>query len=138
MIRLSPKILAITLTCMLVFNLPTGAASVNGHCEASMVNISPMAMDHCDGLLNFTFPLQGCCGDCNDIFCDLIKNPLQDANATNASPIQGSCYPIFLGSVNSIDASDGRIALSEHSFTLSAAQARNQIPLYIEHLALII
>lgn len=138
MIRLSPKILAITLTCLLVFNVATGAASVIGHCEASMVNISPMAMDHCDGLLNFTFPLQGCCGDCSDIFCDLIKNPLQDANAANASPIQGSCYPIFLGSVNPIDASDGRIALSEHRFILSAAPAWNQIPLYIEHLALII
>ena len=138
MIRLSLKILAVTLACLLVSNLATGAASVIGHCEASMVNISPLAMDHCDGLLDFTFPLLDCCGDCNDIFCDLMKNPLQDANAANASPIQGSCYLIFLGSVNSIDASDGRIALSEHSFTLSAAQARNQIPLYIEHLALII
>ncbi len=138
MIRLSPKILAITLACLLVSNLATGAATVIGHCEASMVNISPMAMDHCDGLLNFTFPLQGCCGDCNDIFCDLMKNPLQDANAANASPIQGSCYPIFLGSVNPIDASDGRIALCEQRFLLSAAPAWSQIPLYIEHLALII
>ena len=138
MIRLSPKILAITLACLLVFNLATGAASVIGHCEASMVNISPMAMDHCDGLLNFTFPLQGCCGDCNDIFCDLMKNPLQDANAANPSPIQGSCYPIILGSLDPIDVSDGQIALCEQRFLLSAAPAWSQIPLYIEHLALII
>ena len=138
MISLSPKILAITIACLLVFNLTTGAASVIEHCEALMVKISPMAMDHCDGLLNFTFPLQGYCGDCNDIFCDLIRNPLQDANAANPTPIQGSCHPIFLGSVNPIDVSDGRIALCDQRFWLFAALAWSQIPLYIEHLALII
>jgi hypothetical protein len=138
MIRLSPKILAITLACLLVSNLATGAATVIGHCEASMVNISPMAMDHCDGLLDFTLPLQGCCGDCNDIFCDLMKNLLQNVNVANASPIQGSWYPIFLVSVNPIDTFDGRLALCERRFMLSAAPAWSQIPLYIEHLALII
>jgi hypothetical protein len=138
MVRLNPKILAITLACLLVSNLATGAAAVIGHCEASMVNISPMAMDHCDGMLDFTFPIQGCCGDCNNIFCDLMKNPLRDANAANASHTLVSCYPIFLGSVNPIDASDSRLALCEQRFMLSAAPAWSQIPLYIEHLALII
>ena len=136
--RLIPKILAIALACLLALNLSTAAVAMIGHCEASMVGINPMAMDHCDGLLNFAFPLQGCCGDCNDIFCDLMKNSLQDANVANASPINGSCYSIFLGSVNLIDASDGQIALCEHRITLSAAPAWSQIPLYIEHLALII
>ena len=136
--RFFSKILAIALACLLVLNLSTAAVAMIGQCETSMVGINPMAMDHCDGLLNFAFPSQGCCGDCNDIFCDLIKNSLQDAKVANASPINGSCYPIFLGPVISIDTSDGQIASCEHWVTLFAAPARSQIPLYIEHLVLII
>jgi hypothetical protein len=99
---------------------------------------SPMDIDHCDGMLNFAFPMQGCCGDCNDIFCDLIKNPLQDANAVNASPFQGSCYPFFLGNVDPIAESGTWVAWSAPRYLFFAALAWSQIPLYIENLALII
>jgi len=136
--RLIPKILAIVLACLLVLNLSTAAVAMIGHCETSMVGINHMEMDHCDGLLNFAFPLQGCCGDCNDIFCDLMNNSLPDANVANASPINGSFYPIFLESMIPIDASDGQIASCEHWVTLFSAVARSQTPLYIEHLVLII
>lgn len=138
MIRLIPKISAITLACLLVLNVAAGAAVVIGHCPSSMGSSSPMDMDHCDGLLNFAFPMHGCCGECNDIFCDLMKKPMQDANAANTSPFQGNCYPIPLGTVNPIDESGGRIALSEPRYQLTAALAWSQIPLYIEHLSLII
>ncbi|MDH3723705.1 MAG: hypothetical protein OER74_19575 [Desulfobacteraceae bacterium] len=97
MIRLIRKISTITLACLLVLNLTAGAAVVVEHCPPLLGSSSPMDIDHCDGMLNFAFPMQGCCGECNDIFCDLIKNPLQDANAVNASPFQGSCYPFFFG-----------------------------------------
>ena len=97
-----------------------------------------MDMIHCDGLLNFAFPMQGCCGECNDIFCDLMKNPLQDANALNSSPFQGSYYPFLLGTVDSIGESNVQIALSEPRYLFAAAPAWSQIPLYIEHLSLII
>ena len=138
MIRLIRKISAITLACLLVLNLAAGAAVVVGHCPSSMGSSSPMDMDHCDGLLNFAFPIQGCCGECNDIFCDLMKNPLQDANAVNASPFQGSCYPFILGTVDPIPESGVWIASSAPSYLFCATLAWSQIPLYIENLTLII
>jgi hypothetical protein len=137
MIRLVRKISAITLACLLVLNVAAGAAIVVGHCPSSMGS-SPIDMDHCDGLLNFAFPIQGCCGECRDIFCDLMKNPLQDANVVNTSPFQGSCYPFFLGTVDPIAESDAWIALFEPRYLFSAALAWSQIPLYIENLSLII
>ena len=138
MTRLIRKISAIVLACLLAANVAAGAAVVVGHCPSSMSSSGPIDMDHCDGLLNFTFPIQGCCGECNDIFCDLMKNPLQDANAVNASPFQGSCYPFFLGTVDPIAESGAGIALFEPSYLFSATLAWSQIPLYIEHLSLII
>lgn len=136
--RLIPKILAIALACLLVLNLSTAAVAMIGHCETSMVDINPMVMDHCDGLLNFAFPLQGCCDDCNDILCDLMKNPLKEANVANASPINGNFFPILLGSVIPIDTFDSQLASYVNWVSLFSTQARSQTPLYIEHLVLII
>jgi len=138
MIRLIRKISTITLVCLLVLNLTAGAAVVVEHCPPLLCSSSPMDIDHCDGMLNFAFPMQGCCGECNDIFCDLIKNPLQDANAVNASPFQGSCYPFFLGTVDPIAESGTWVASSAPRYLFFAALAWSQIPLYIENLALII
>ena len=138
MIRLVLKISAITLACLLVLNIAAGAAVVLGHCPSSMGSSNPIEMDHCDGLLNFAFPIQGCCGECRDIFCDLMKNPLQDANVVNTSPFQGSCYPFFLGTVDPIAESGAWIALFEPRYLFSASLAWSQIPLYIENLTLII
>jgi len=138
MIRLIRKILAITFACFLVLNLSAGAAVVVEHCQSPLGSSSAMDMDHCDGMLNFAFPMQGCCGDCNDIFCHLMKNPLQDANAVNASPFQGSYYFFILGTVDSIAESGAWIAASAPRYLFCAAPAWSQIPLYIENLALII
>ncbi len=139
MTRLIRKISAITLAWLLVLNVAAGAAVVVGHCPSSMCGSSPMDMVHCDGLLNFEFPKPGCCGGCNDIFCDLMKNPLQDVNAVHSSPFQGNYYAfLFLGTVDPIGESCARIALSEPRYLFPAAPAWRQIPLYIEHLSLII
>ena len=138
MIRLIRKISAIILACLLGFNLAAGAAVVVAPCPTSMSYSDPMDMDHCDGLLNFAFPMQGCCGECNDIFCDLMKITLQDANVVNTSPLQGSCYPYLFGTVDPIAESGVRIALSEPRYLFSAVPAWSQVPLYIEHLSLII
>jgi hypothetical protein len=132
------KILVITLACLLVLNLAAGATVMVGHCPPSMGSRTPMDMDHCDGMLDFTFPMHECCGECNDIFCDLMKNPLQDANAVNTSPFQGSCYPVFLETVDFTDSSDFRLSFSATMYLIPTALARSQIPLYIEHLSLII
>jgi hypothetical protein len=139
MIRLSRKISAIALVCLLVLNLAADAAVVIGHCPSSMSSSSLMDMDHCDGLLNFAFPILGCCGECNDIFCELMKNPLQDAKAVNTPPFfQVSCSPFFLGTVDPNAESSAWIVLFEPRYLFSAAPAWSQIPLYIQHLALII
>ena len=138
MIRLIRKISAITLTCLLALNLAAGAVVVVEHCPSSMASSSPIDMSHCDGLLNFAFPIQGCCGKCGDIFCDLIKNPLQDANVVKPSPFQGSCYPFFLGTVDPIAESGAWIGLSEPKNLFSGTLAWSQIPLYIENLTLVI
>jgi len=138
MIRVVRKISAITLACLLVLNLAAGAAVVVGHCPSSMGSSSPIDMDHCDGLLNFAFPTQECCGECRDIFCDLMKNPLQDAKVVSTSPFQGSCSPFFLGTVDPNTESGAWIALSKPRYLFFAAPAWSQIPLYIENLSLII
>ena len=137
MTRLICKISAITLACLLALNVAVGVPVVAGHCPSSMGS-SPMDMDHCDGLLNFTFPVQGCCGECSDIFCDVMKNPLQGAKTVNTSPFQGSCYPCLFGTVDPISESGAQTALSESWYRFAAALAWSQIPLYIEHLSLII
>ena len=137
--RLTRKISAITIACLFGLNLAAGAAVGVTPCPFAISSSGLMDMDHCDdGLLNFAFPMQGCCGQCNDIFCDLMKNPLQDANAVNSSPFQGSYYPSLLGTADAIGESSAQIALSEPRYLFSAWPAGGQIPLYIEHLALII
>jgi len=138
MIRLIRKISAIILACLLGFNLAAGAAVVVAPCPTSMSYSDPMGMDHCDGLLNFAFPMQGCCGKFKDIFCDLMKNPMQNSNAVNTSSIQGSFYPFLLRTVEPIAEFGTRIELSETRFLFSAALEWSQNPLYILHLSLII
>ena len=138
MTRLIRKISAITLAWLLMLNVTAGAAAMVGHCPSSIGSSSPMDMDHCDGLLNFTFPKQGCCGECIDIFCDLMKSPLQDANAVNTSPSQGSFYPLFPATADPMAEPGVWTSLFEPKYLFSATLARSQIPLYIEHLSLII
>ena len=137
MIQFTRKISAVTFACLLAFNIAASAAPVAEHCLSSMGS-SPMDMHHCDGLLNFSFPTINCCGECNDIFCDLMKNPFQDANAVNSSPSPGSIYPIFPATVDPIAEPGAWTAMFEPRYLFSASLARSQIPLYIEHLSLII
>ena len=137
MSRLIRKISTITFACLLLLNGVAGAAVVIGNCSSSM-DRDPMDMHHCNGLLNFTLPAMGCCGECNDIFCNLMKNPLQDANAINSLPLLGSFYPFCLATVDPIAEPGSWIAFLETGYLLSATPAWRQIPLYIEHLSLII
>ena len=132
------KISAITLVCLLGFNLAAYAAVAVPPCPSSICGSGPMDMDHCDGLLNFGAPMQGCCGECGDIFCDLMKTASQDASAVNSSPFQGSQYPLLLGTVDFMGDSSHQLALSEPWYLSAASMAWSQIPLYLQNLALII
>ena len=138
MSRLIRKISTVILACLLGFNLAAYAAVVVPPCQSSICGNGPMDMDHCNGLLDFGTPMQGCCGECGDIFCDLMKNSMQDVNAVNSSPLQGSYDPIFLGTVDLIGESSLQLALSEPRYLFAASMAWGQVPLYIQHLALII
>ncbi|MBT8350162.1 MAG: hypothetical protein KJO26_02865, partial [Deltaproteobacteria bacterium] len=62
MIRLTRKISVIVLACIILLNAGTATSMVMGDCSSS-VKAGHMGIDHCDGLLNFALPIQGCCGD---------------------------------------------------------------------------
>jgi hypothetical protein len=138
MSRLTRKISAITLACLLGFNLAAHTAIVAPPCPFSICSSDPMDMELCNGLLDFGFPMQACCGECGDIFCDLLKNSLQDVNAVNSSPFQGNYDPFLLESADVPGESSRQIALSEPRYPFTASMAWSQIPIYIQHLALII
>ena len=138
MIRLIRKISTITLICLLALNLAAGTAIVASPCPISICCCGPMDMNHCDGLLNFAHPMQGCSGECDDIFCDLTKYPAQDLNAVNISLPQGASYPCLSGTVDPIGGSNVEVALFEPRSLLPAALVLSPVPLYLEHLSLII
>ncbi len=137
MIHLIRKISVIILACLLVLNVTAGAAAVAEHCSSPMVS-SPMDIHHCDGLLNFVFPTIKCCEHCNDIFCDLMKDPLQDANALTSSTFQSSSFPIFTETVHPSAESGDWTVMFEPRYLFTQTLTWSQTPLYIEHLALII
>ena len=95
-------------------------------------------MGHHNGMINFALPMQGCGEDCNDIFCDLMKDPLQDVSAVNLSPFQEHYYPVILTNLVPLGLSGFRASAFESRHPLFDSWASSQIPLYLQHLALII
>ena len=138
MSRLIRKISTVIFACLLGFNLAAHAAVVVPPCQSSICGNGPMDMDHCDGLLDFGSPIQGCCGECGDIFCDLLKNSLQNVNVVNSSLFQGNYAPFLLETADVLGESNLQIAVSEPGYLFAASMAGSHLPLYIQHLALII
>ena len=138
MIRLIHKISAILLACLLGLNLAAGGAVAAEPCPPSLCPGGLMDMGHHNGMINFALPMQGCGEDCNDIFCDLMKDPLQDVSAVNLSPFQGHYYPVILTNLAPLGLSGVRASAFESRHPLFDSWASSQIPLYLQHLALII
>ena len=138
MIRLIRKISAVILACLLGLNLATAAILAVSPCPLSMCYSGPMDIDQCDGLLNFALSIQECCAECNDIFCDLMRNHFQDADAANPPLFQESDCPFFPGAVDFIGESGAQISFCEPRHLLYATHAMSHIPLYIEYHSLII
>jgi hypothetical protein len=136
--RFIQKIAVILFACLMVLNLAAGDTVVAAPCPTHLCCDGPMDMGHHNGMINFAFPMQGCCEDCNDPFCDLLKDPLQDVNAANYSPFQGHYNPVILGSADSIGQSGLRDSVSVTRHPLIDFRASSQIPLYLENLSLII
>ena len=97
-----------------------------------------MDLGHHNGMINFALPMQGCGESCSDIFCDLMKDPLQDVNAVNSPPFQGFYFPIILGTISPVGQSGPGASVSESRHPLIDYGSSGQIPLYLENLALII
>jgi hypothetical protein len=96
-------------------------------------------MDHCgDGKLNFSFPLQGCCTACTDLFCGLMDNPLPQKTAINFSMEQGNFYLYHLGYAHLNDEHTVKALPTKPSHPIPICLASDLVPLYIEHLSLII
>jgi hypothetical protein len=136
--RLIQKIAVITLTCLLALNIAASATVDAAPCPPHLCCGGLMDLGHHNGMINFALPLQGCGEDCNDIYCDLMKDPLQDVNAVNSSPFQGHHSPVVLGTVNASGQSGLRASVSESRNPLIDSGSSSQIPLYLENLALII
>ena len=136
--RLIQKMPVIILACLLALNLAAGAAVDAAPCPPHLCGSGLIDMGHHNGMINFALPMQGCCEDCNDTFCDLMKDPLQNVNAVNSSPYQGPYYPVILGTLDTVEQSGLWASVSDSQHWLIDSWSSSQIPLYLEHLALII
>ncbi|MGB5749932.1 MAG: hypothetical protein WBM69_23345 [Desulfobacterales bacterium] len=132
------KISAILLACFFGLNLAAGGAVAAEPCLPSLCPSGLMDMGHHNGMINFAMPMQGCGEDCNDIFCGIMKDPLQDVNAVNSSPFQGIGYPVILATVDTFGQSGLRASGPESWHPLFNTWASSQIPLYLQHLVVII
>ena len=134
--RFNHKIPVIVLACLLALN-PAVAVDADA-CPPHLCCGASMDLGHHNGMLNFAVPMQGCCKDCNDGFCDLMADPLQEVNAVHSSPFKGPQAPLILGTVSAFGHSSLQIFGSESQHPLLELRASGQIPLYLENLALII
>ena len=132
------KIAVIVLACLLALNPAAGAAVDAAPCPPHVCCGAAMNTGHHNGMLNFAVPTQGCCDDCNDGFCDLMADPLQEVNTVHSSPFQGPHAQLILGTVGAIGQLSLRASASESRRSLLELRASGQIPLYLENLALII
>jgi hypothetical protein len=97
-----------------------------------------MHMGHWNGMINFMTPMQKCCDQCNNLFCGSINDPLQDVNPVNPSPEQGTYSSFHPDSLNVSDLSFVQVVKSKPADPAPIEWASNLIPLYIEHLSLLI
>ena len=136
--RLTPTFALMISACLLGMNFVTGAAIAITPCPPSTCCRSPMHMDACNDTINFALPIQKCCNDCDNVFCGLLNDPLQDLKTVQPTPELGYSQPFYAANVQSIGISYFYILGSNPSHFVSFETVFNQIPLYIENLSLII
>ena len=136
--RLTPKIALIISVCLLGMNFAAGAVFAAAPCPPPMCCSGPMHMGHCNDMINFMTPMQKCCDQCNNMFCGPINDPLQDVNPVNPSPEQGYYSSFHPDNVNVSGLSIVQVMQSKPGYPAPIELASNLIPLYIEHLSLLI
>ena len=136
--RLTPKLTFLIIVCLLGMNFTSGAVLAAAPCPPSMCCSGPMHMGHCNDMFSFMMPVQKCCDRCNNLFCGPINDPLQDVKPVNPTPEQGYYSSSFLENVNVSDLSFVPVAQTKAGDSAAVELASNLIPLYIEHLSLLI
>ncbi len=136
--RFIQTIAFIFLAGLLALNPAAGAAVDAAPCPPHLCCGAAMDQGHHNGMLNFAVPSQGCCDNCNDGFCDLLDDPLQEVNAVHSSPFQGPHASLILGAVSAFGQSSLRASASDIQHPLLELRTSGQIPRYLENLALII
>lgn len=136
--RLTRKLAFLIIVCLLGMNFTSGAVLAAAPCPTPMCCSGPMHLGHCNDMFNFMMPMQKCCDQCNNLFCGPINDPLQDVNPVNPTPEQGYYSSFLLENVNVSDLSFVQVAQTKAGNPAPVEMASNLIPLYIEHLSLLI
>ncbi len=133
--RLAPKIALIVSACLLGMNFTAGAAIAVVPCPPSICCSGSM---HPSDMINFADPIQKCCDECKDLFCGLLNDPLQDVKTVQPTPEMGYSHTFYAANVQPVDISCEHVSGSKPWYLLSFEMVSNPVPLYIEHLSLII
>lgn len=136
--RLTPKIALLICVSLVGMNFTAGVVFAAAPCPPPMCCSGPMHMGHCNDMINFMAPMQKCCDQCNNLFCGPINDPLQDVNPVNPAPEQGYYSSFHTDNVNVSDLSFVQVVQLQRGDSAPAEPATNLIPLYIEHLSLLI
>ena len=133
--RLKPKLALIISTFLLGMNFAAGTAIAVTPCPPRICCGGSM---HHNAVLTFALPVQKCCDECKDLLCGLLNDPLQDAKPVQPTPEIGysdTSYPL---NAQPAGISRGHLLPSKSWQLLAFEMVSNPVPLYIEHLALII
>lgn len=136
--RLRPKIALVVSACLLGMHLVTGTAVAIAPCPPTTCCSGPMHLDACNDVINFARPIQKCCDDCNDMFCGLLNDPLQDVKPVQPSSELMFSHPSYAVNVQNVEVDCDVIPGPGMWNILNFEVTSNPIPLYIEHLSLII
>lgn len=138
--RSRSKIALMVSACLLVMNFAAGAAIAIEPCPPSICCAAPipMHMESCNNLLNFAHSIQKCCDGCNDLFCGLLNDPLKDVKTVYPSPEMGYYQSFHAVSIQSVDLASEQTLVPKPWHLISFEETSNSVPLYIEHLSLII
>jgi hypothetical protein len=133
--RLAPKIAVVAAAFLLGMNIGAGTAVAVAPCPPSICCGGSM---HHDAVLKFELRVQKCCDECTVLPCGLSKDPLQDVKPVQPTLEIG--YSVSPYALIAQSACIFRKYLSPcKSWPLLAFEpASNPVPLYIEHLSLII
>lgn len=140
--RSRSKIALMVSACLLVMDFAAGAAIAIEPCPPSICCAAPipmhMDMESCNNMLNFAHSIQKCCDGCNDLFCGLLNDPLKDVKTVYPSPEMGYYQSFHAVSIQSVDLASEQTLVPKPWHLISFEETSNSVPLYIEHLSLII